>query len=439
MFIAGVSTFFAVKKQKNGKIKYKAASKRDLVPLLVTIVPLVAVGWILHANHTITNASDGSLHVGQCTFGDLCMHLSFITSISVQKTFPPNYSLLPGTPLGYPFLCDSVSSTFYTLGASLRIAAMLPALYAFLVVVLGVYCFFDEWFKNTRVSVLATYLFFIGGGLGFAYLFNNKQLLAGEGISRWQEMLEGFYKTPTICLPRDCAGSIQLLTCLFRSVQLCLAGALLFPALQLLHRAVMQREYKCIVPLGIITGCMPLVHTHSFLAIGIISAFLFVAALGKMLMSGVSEKHEKLAVRNLGLFVCSAIVGALRMLNIRVVTEGLDDRFTIIAGTLTVVVSVVMLALAMPKKNAKGERKGSDDGLGNRACDGAYANVQSHRTQIHISSRNCIGGWSCDFINAAGKSIRARFRVAGVYDCSNGFCPLFTTAERQEGSLLPMR
>ena len=76
VLIAGVSTFFAVKKQKNGKIKYKAASKRDLVPLLVTIVPLVAVGWILHANHTITNASDGSLHVGQCTFGDLFCCLS---------------------------------------------------------------------------------------------------------------------------------------------------------------------------------------------------------------------------------------------------------------------------------------------------------------------------------------------------------------------------
>lgn len=86
------------------------------------------------------------------------MHLSFITSISVQKTFPPNYSLLPGTPLGYPFLCDSVSSTFYTLGASLRIAAMLPALYAFLVVVLGVYCFFDEWFK-THASPCLRHIF----------------------------------------------------------------------------------------------------------------------------------------------------------------------------------------------------------------------------------------------------------------------------------------
>ena len=51
------------------------------------------------------------------------------------------------------------------------------------------------------------------------------------------------------------------------------------------------------------------------------------------------------------------------MMNIRVVTEGLNDRFTIIAGALTVVVSVVMLALALPKKNAKRERKGADDGL----------------------------------------------------------------------------
>lgn len=148
---------------------------------------------------------------------------------------------------------------------------MLPALYAFLVVVLGVYCFFDEWFKNTRVSVLATYLFFIGGGLGFAYLFNNKQLLAGEGINRWQEMLEGFYKTPTN-LPAEGLRWVNSIADMLIPQRATLFGwALLFPALQLLHRAVMQREYKCIVPLGIIAGCMPLVHTHSFLAIGIIS------------------------------------------------------------------------------------------------------------------------------------------------------------------------
>ena len=194
VFIAGVSTFFAVKKQKNGKIKYKAASKRDLVPLLVTIVPLVAVGWILHANHTITNASNGSLHVGQCTFGDLCMHLSFITSISVQKTFPPNYSLSAGNPVGLSFPCDSVSSTFYTLGASLRIAAMLPHCTLFLLLCWVCIVSLMNGSKTHASPCLRHIFFFIGGGLGFAYLFNNKQLLAGEGINRWQEMLEGFYK-----------------------------------------------------------------------------------------------------------------------------------------------------------------------------------------------------------------------------------------------------
>lgn len=361
VLIAGIATYLCLKKQKSGKIKFKASSKRDIVPLLVTIVPLVAIGWILHANHTITNASDGSLHVGQSTFGDLCMHLSFITSISVQQTFPPNYSLLPGTPLGYPFLCDSISSTFYTLGASLRVSAMLPALYAFLVVVLGVYFFFDEWFKNTRVSVLATYLFFIGGGLGFAYLFNNKQLLAGEGVSRWQEMLEGFYKTPTN-LPDAGLRWVNSIADMLVPQRATLFGwALLFPALQLLHRAVMQREYKCIIPLGIIAGCMPLVHTHSFVAIGIISVFLFLAAVGKMLMSGVSEKHEKLAVYNLGLFLCSAIVGALRMLDIRVVTEGLDDNFTMAAGIVIFIVSVALTAAVFPKKDSKSSKKGDDE------------------------------------------------------------------------------
>ena len=132
--------------------------------LILTCVPLILIGVILHCNHTIVSASDGSLHVGQCTYGDLCMHLGFITSISVQKAFPPQYSILPGTQLGYPFLCDSISSTFYTLGSTLRFATLLPALYAYVITVLGVYLFFEQWFKRNSIAVIATWLFFIGGG-----------------------------------------------------------------------------------------------------------------------------------------------------------------------------------------------------------------------------------------------------------------------------------
>lgn len=85
---------------------------------------------ILLSTHTILPKNDG-LHVGQCTYGDLQMHLGIITSIANQQTFPPYYSISPWDRLCYPFLCDSISSSIYLFGASLRYAYMLPMYFAF--------------------------------------------------------------------------------------------------------------------------------------------------------------------------------------------------------------------------------------------------------------------------------------------------------------------
>lgn len=38
---------------------------------------------------------DGRIFSSQATYGDMCMHLSFITSIAKQGALPPMYSLLP--------------------------------------------------------------------------------------------------------------------------------------------------------------------------------------------------------------------------------------------------------------------------------------------------------------------------------------------------------
>ena len=284
------------KKAHTGEFKLK----REL-PLLVTCVPIIVFGIILMGNHYIVPASDGSLHVGQCTYGDLCMHLSFITSISVQKTFPPMYSLLPDTPLGYPFLCDSVSSTFYTLGAGLRFATTLPAVYAFITVVLGVYLLFEDWFKRDSVAVLATWLFFVGGGFGFWYFFDNAQTYSGltsaQAWENWLDevfnidatvnssspldmgklLMEGWYKTPTNFVDNGLRWVNTIADMLIPQRATLFGWALLFPSLQLLRRAALEREYKLFFLLGVLAGCMPLVHTHSFFALGLISIFLITA------------------------------------------------------------------------------------------------------------------------------------------------------------------
>lgn len=276
------------------------AFKKEL-PLLLTCVPLVIIGAALMSNHYITNASNGSLHVGQCTYGDLCMHLGFITSISVQKSFPPMYSILPDTALGYPFLCDSISSTFYTLGSTLRFATLLPSLYAYVTVVLGVYLLFEDWFKRNSVAVLATWLFFLGGGFGFAYFFDSAKTLSGlstpEAWQNWLKeiygievtvngassvdmgkmLMEGWYKTPTNFVDHGLRWVNSIADMLLPQRATLFGWALLFPALQLLRRAVFEKENRLFICLGVLAGAMPLVHTHSFFALGLISVFLIIA------------------------------------------------------------------------------------------------------------------------------------------------------------------
>ncbi|MBR4635295.1 MAG: hypothetical protein IKO51_02925 [Clostridia bacterium] len=367
VLLAFAATLVSIRKIK--KEDYRAFGrgelKKKLLPLLLTVIPILAICFILHISHTIRTASDGSLHVGQCTYGDLCMHLGFISSISVQKTFPPDYSLLPGTKLGYPFLCDSVSSTFMTLGADLRWAAILPALYACTVVAFGVYFFFDTWFKNTKTTVLATYLFFIGGGFGFWYFFNNSKLLEAEGVDRMQELMTGFYKMPTN-MPSEGLRWVNAIADMLLPQRATLFGwAILFPALQLLFRGAVENEDRAFIPLGVLAGSLPLIHTHSFLALGIISAVLFIGKLLALLKTRNPSRRTELAVRLIGCFIVMLILAVLKRLPIRV--EGRDaDVLTVTGGCLIAGLTAMIIALvsliAVSRRIRKNPHEGGDIG-----------------------------------------------------------------------------
>jgi len=264
-----------------GVFAFISARKKPYIPLklgehrgmLAALVPLFVLGAYLYVTHYIRPEA-GALHGGQSTFGDLPMHLGFVTSISVQRTFPPQYSIFPGAQVGYPFLCDSVSSTFYTLGASLRFAMLLPALYAYALVLLGVYCFFLQWLKRGKTAVLATLMFFLGGGFGFWYFLDLWKTNPGA----FTRIFTAFYNTPTNMPDLGLRWVNPIADMLIPQRATLFGWALLFPALFLLRRAAFENEPKLFVPLGVIAGCMPLVHTHSFLALGIVSAVYVIAA-----------------------------------------------------------------------------------------------------------------------------------------------------------------
>ena len=279
--LAGGCLYFA--HRKNPRL-FRGFQKRDLGFLWV-VVPLFAIGAYLFHTHIILPTENG-LSVGQVTYGDLAMHLGFISSIAEQGIFPPQYSIFPGHTVNYPFLCETSASSLAVLGATLRQAYLITALYAYLLVLIGAWFFFREWLKTNRRASLATILFFLGSGFGFAYFFDLAKhgaslntLLGGNYPTNFAWLLNGFYDTPTN-LPTVGLRWVNPIVDMFVPQRATLFGwAFLFPCLGLLHGYVFSDKRKNILPLGLIAGALPLIHTHSFLALGIISAVYFISDL----------------------------------------------------------------------------------------------------------------------------------------------------------------
>lgn len=251
---------------------------RALLPLL-WLLPIFFVGAHLFSTHILYPKNDG-YYVGQTTYGDLAMHLGFISSMAEQGFFPPEYSIFPGHTVNYPFLCEVPSASLFQFGANLRWAYLLPALYAYALVILGVYFAFQAWLKRTERTCLATYLFFIGGGFGFLYFFDRLggastvgALIEESGYANnLSYLLNDFYVTPTN-LPRIGLRWVNPIVDMLIPQRATLFGwAFLFPCLYLLIRFAFEKRKSALLPLILLSGGLPLIHTHSFLALGVVSA-----------------------------------------------------------------------------------------------------------------------------------------------------------------------
>ncbi len=279
--ICGGILFF---RRKKGIRRYFRVGNDWTVLLLA--VPILVLCFALLYTHILYRHENGSIWVGQVTYGDLAMHLGFITSIAEQTTFPPQYSIFPGHALNYPFLCETSGASLFQLGATARQAYIITAFYAFILVVFGVYRFFEQWLKRRSRAVFATILFFFGSGFGFFYFFDLSKaggLLSSLGQTHGQTvsqtLLEGFYMTPTNMPALGLRWVNPIVDMLIPQRATLFGWAFLFPCLYLLHGFTFERKHENVIPLAVIAGLMPLIHTHSFLALGIISAFYCVADL----------------------------------------------------------------------------------------------------------------------------------------------------------------
>ena len=273
-------------RDRRNAVRWDEKEDALLKQVLCLVIPLTLLGAYLQYTHTMRTDEYGNWNVGQSTYGDLPMHMSFVTSL-VGKRFPADYPFFPGSRLSYPFLADSLSSTFYLFGCDIRAALILPGTLMMALVYLGAIILAGEMTTGKKTVILAALLFFLNGGLGFLYDFDLAGGLGNSGrlkiVERVEHILTGYYKTPTNQPdPNNLRWSNVICDMMIPQRTLLGGWCMLFPCFYLLEKIFRPSKrdtasgYRGELLLGIWGGALPLIHTHSFLA-------LALASLGTML------------------------------------------------------------------------------------------------------------------------------------------------------------
>ena len=299
MMLLTLASVFSARKRAKTPAKLTPEDRSLLKALVCLALPLTLLSAYLQYTHTLREV-DGTLHVGQSTYGDLCMHLSIATSLR-GSALPADYNILPGTTLGYPILTDATATTMLLFGASIQAAMIVPAAVMSALVYCGYLIFAREVTRNTPAAVVAAVLLFFNGGLGFLYDFD----LSGHDFSKITEIFTEYYKTPANQPEYNLRWS-NLVCDLLLPQRTFLGGwTLLLPALYFARSALRRHETRDYLLATLFASALPMVHTHSFAALGLYCAgscvYQFVAD---------PENRRKL-VRGAGMFLGLTLVCVL--------------------------------------------------------------------------------------------------------------------------------
>ena len=278
------------------------ADRRLLAAMALVVLPLTVLSAYLQHTHMIMPAKDGSYWCGQSTYGDLCMHLSFITSMQNME-FPPTYNLLYGTALNYPYLADSLSTTMLLMGMDIHMALVFPGTLLMALTYAGYMLLAHQVLGSRHKAVAAAaLLFFFNGGLGFLYDFD----LAGrDGFEKIKEIFTGYYKTPANQPELNLRFSNVIADLLIPQRALMGGWAMGIPALMLLISSMRERSMRQTLILALWASCLPLVHTHTFLALGLFSGGYVLGRLA------ADPKDWKGIAKRAGVYLCIVLVLAL--------------------------------------------------------------------------------------------------------------------------------
>ncbi|QQG41953.1 MAG: hypothetical protein HYV90_01415 [Candidatus Woesebacteria bacterium] len=243
-------------------------------PVWILVAVLGCIIYFLFDSHIIKPDINGNLTTGESTYGDLPFHLATVSRMAYTGTLPPENPLFSGIPLVYPFFINFLSAVIVIWGFSLRSSIIFPGMIFSILMIISLYFFYKKLTGRKSVAFLGTLLFFLNGGLGF-YYFLKDVALKGK--------LENFITNP---------GAYPDYSHLFgQNIQWCnFLSRILIPERSVLLGIPMgisilyilflkEKEDKknldwWFILAAVLTGLLPLSHTHTFIVFSLLIPFL---------------------------------------------------------------------------------------------------------------------------------------------------------------------
>lgn len=260
---------------------WKALLKFDyLIPavLLLFFAPLY---YLLFSIRMFYPEADG-LYSGGNSWNDMSLHLAISSAFLSGDNFPAMFPVYAGEPLRYPFMPDFQTAVLRVFGLSPYAALMLTAVPLALTITGLFYCLARRIIRSRTASVLATILFLFNGGLGFVYFLEDWRKSTKPLTEFWGEMPLNYANL----WDQQIHWANIIVDC-FLPQRTSLYGIPIALMTFIIFAIVWRRWHETenvkhwngwqeLLFAGVLVGFLPLFHAHTFVAVGLVSGFLFL-------------------------------------------------------------------------------------------------------------------------------------------------------------------
>ncbi len=201
-------------------------------------------------------------------WGDWAAHFTMATAMFQRGPFISS-PLLIGEKFNYPFVADFISAILMHAGLPLQMSFILPSFLLSIFFIFSLYIFFFTIWKSAKMAIISSCIFLLNGGIGFVIflqdILQSPQPLAtllhpAHEYTRIDQLgIKWISVIDSMMIPQ------RAFLLGFPIALLCLAGIIHAQSIRSLRYQLLMHFL-----IGVLIGTLPIIHTHSFLALFII-------------------------------------------------------------------------------------------------------------------------------------------------------------------------